>query len=255
MVLALEQEIHSNGYFMMLYISVNIEESVRMAHSWNAEGIIVVGGTADESQRLMQSTQVPLVFIDGYFHNDGLPYINAGLCDYEGSFMMTEYLISQGHRRIAFLANMERPFGVDEERLRGYKAALHTHDIPFTPADYIPISDRLHERHAQLTSLLHSDFHRYTALFFVSDYLAADSISFLYDNGVRVPEDLSVCGFDDNLFASTMRPALTTVHQDVSLKAVHAVRQALRLIRKEPLEEHDIRLPVSLRIRDSVHST
>jgi LacI family transcriptional regulator len=82
--------------------------------------------------------------------------------------------------------------------------------------------------------------------------LATDAINFFHDEGIRVPDDVSVCGFDDNIFALEVRPQLTTVKQDVPQKAFFAVKQILALIKKENIKENQIFLSVSLTIRDSV---
>jgi LacI family transcriptional regulator len=249
---ALEHEIRHRGYFMMLYISADVEESLRMARSWNVEGLITIGGNADDCHQFMLNTTIPLVFIDAYFHDDGIPYVNTGLQDRLGAYMMTEYLIKQGHKRIAFLADAQEPEGVDYERLRGCQEAMENQGLPFLPEDYRYVSYRLRERHEILKAFIRQDLGAYSALFFASDYLAADSINLFHDEGVRVPDDISVCGFDDNIFALGVRPKLTTVAQDVSKKASCAAGQVFRLIDKEPITARQIHLPVALKIRDSV---
>ena len=105
-----------------------------------------------------------------------------------------------------------------------------------------------------LKQLVKERLRTYSALFFTSDYLAADAINFFHDQGIRVPEDISVYGFDDNIFAVAVRPKLTTVKQDIIQKALYAVKQILALIRKENVKENRISLPVSLVIRDSVRN-
>jgi LacI family transcriptional regulator len=249
---ALEHEIRSKEYFMMLYISADVEESLRRAMQWNIEGMIVIGGSAEDCLTLMRGTDIPLVFIDQYLQRGGARYHNVGLQDWQGAYMMTEYLIGQGHKRIAFLADQEVPAGVDHERLQGCKTALADHGLSFLPEDFIYVNHLSEERHRDLKEFLKERIHRYSALFFASDYLAADSMNLFQDNGVRIPQDISVCGFDDNMFATQVRPQLTTVKQDVSQKAFHAINQVITLIRQEKPERSQICLPVTLTIRDSV---
>ncbi|WP_198429879.1 LacI family DNA-binding transcriptional regulator [Treponema primitia] len=249
---SLEHEIRTRGYFMMLYISADAEESLRMARSWNTEGIIVIGGNAEDCHIFMQGTTIPLVFIDQYLRDGGARYNNIGLQDWQGAYMMTEYLIGQGHKRIAFLADQKVPIGVDHERLQGCKTAMEDHGLSFLPEDYIYVNYLREERHRDLKRFIEKRGRHYSALFFASDYLAADSMNLFQDNGVRIPQDISVSGFDDNVFALQARPRLTTVKQDVSQKAFHAINQVLTLIRKEKPEQNQILLPVSLTIRDSV---
>ncbi|GHV93074.1 LacI family transcriptional regulator [Spirochaetia bacterium] len=262
----LEHEIRTNGYFMMLYISKDVEESLRMARTWNVEALISVGGWTEahisagvagvyDLHRLMEGTvdaKIPLVYIDAYFPDEDFPYINVGLEDWQGGYIMTEYLINRGHRKIAFLGDTEGPVTVGYAREQGCKAALEARSLSFLPEDYINLSRYPDERQKILKNLAKEGFRGHTALFFTSDYLAANAINLFRDEGIGVPRDISVCGFDDFIFATESRPRLTTVRQDVSQKAFHAVQQALALIRKEEISEKNIRLPVSLVIRDSV---
>lgn len=253
----LEHEIRNAGYFMMLYISRNVEESLKMAASWNVEGLIALGCNTDSCRKFMeraQKLQIPIVFIDAYYYGGEFSFVNTGLQDWTGGHLMAEYLIRQGHKRIAFLADAWEPIGVDYERLRGCKKALEEHGLIFAPDDYVCLSRNVRERGEILKAFLKERLREYSALFFASDYLAAWGLNLFQDEGIRVPRDLSVAGFDDNLFALTVRPQLTTVKQDIAKKAYFAVRQALSLIRNVPLEpeQTQIRLPVSLVIRDSV---
>jgi LacI family transcriptional regulator len=92
----------------------------------------------------------------------------------------------------------------------------------------------------------------YTALFFASDFYASDAVFIFQSQGIRVPQDISVVGFDDNLFAEHCRPMLTTVQQHVADKAFYAFALLQRLIRGEECIEKNIHLPVKLVIRESV---
>jgi LacI family transcriptional regulator len=251
---AIEHEIRQNGYFMMLYISADVDESLRMAVSWNVEGLIVLGSHADDCRKFVKNTEIPLVFVDSYFHEDGLPYVNVGLLDKKGGYMMTDYLIRQGHRNIAFLADSEHPEGVDFERFEGFRAALTAHKLPCKKENYIYFSYQAGERRRKMRKLIKNRLHNYTALFFASDYYAVDAMNLFYDEGLRVPEDISIAGFDGNVFAETCRPRLTTVRQDVTQKGACAVQQVLRLIRREKLEPRIIQLDVSLRTGGSIRS-
>jgi LacI family transcriptional regulator len=248
----LEYEVRIRGYFIMMYVSANADECIRMAKSWNVEGMIIHGSNADGCAQFMKNSSIPLVFLDSYFHNDGLPYVNVGLDDWQGGYEITEYLIRQGHKKIAFLADVQNPAGDYLARREGYQRALQDYGLQFTPGDYIGVSTNYQKRHEDIRSFIKAGLRQYTALFFVSDFLAADAIGIFHDEGIRVPHDISVCGFDNNIYALQTRPRLTTVRQDVSLKMHHAVEHVLNMIRKEPLAERRISLPVSLVVRDSV---
>jgi LacI family transcriptional regulator len=237
---------------MMLYTSASVDEALRMATSWNIEGLIVLGCLADDCTSFVKGTKMPIVFIDSYFHDDGLRYSNIGFQDFRGAFLMTEYLINQGHKRIAFFADGAPPMGADSERLKGFKASLKKHEVTFQEGDYIPISHRREERHAHLRSLLKTRLAEYSALFFSSDFYAVDAMNLLEDEGIKIPGTTSICGFDDNILALLCRPKLTTVHQDASKKARLATDLLIRLIKGGRVDSREIQLEASLSMRESV---
>ena len=87
---------------------------------------------------------------------------------------------------------------------------------------------------------------------FSSDYTAVEAINFFTDKGIRIPDQISITGFDDNFYAQIVRPKLTTIHQDVHQKAVLALRKLLLMAEgKEPAEKN-VKSPVWLVKRDSV---
>ena len=92
---------------------------------------------------------------------------------------------------------------------------------------------------------------QYTAVFAVSDYYALDLIHFLQSRGVNVPEEISVIGFDDNIYSAGSIPPLTTIRQDADLRAERAV-SALEHMRDGVETEFCVTLPVKLVVRDSV---
>jgi LacI family transcriptional regulator len=249
---ALELEIHAMGYFMLFYTSHDSEETIRVAESWNVDGLIILGGKPDTCAFLMQNTETPMVFIDSYFTDDRFPYVNVGLQDRQGGRLMTEYLIQQGHRRIAFLADGNPPVGVDLERLLGYREALKAHNLPAKKDDYFILSQQEEDRHAFFRQFAVEKMKAYTTLFFASDFYAVDAITTFHDMGIQVPNDISVCGFDGNIYAAQCRPRLTTVKQSVPGKAVNAIAALGHMIRKEALEQPIMRLDVKLQSGDSV---
>jgi len=248
----LEEYIRRNGYFMMLYTAANVEECLRMAGAWNLEGLIVLGCNMEECSQFLNNISIPLVFIDSYFLNDKLPYACIGLKDREGGYLMAKHLIDKGHRKICFLTvgNLKR--GVFYERYRGCKQAMKDHRLPFGENDYISIPTDSNQIGAFLQDFMTGKMKNYTALFFAFDLLALHAISFFQKNGIRIPEDISVCGFDGNVFSGLFMPSLTTIRQNVPDKAAAAVNMLIQLIRKENPKQRIIRLDVSVSCGESV---
>lgn len=245
----IEAEVREAGFFLMLYASDCVEKILTMATIWNVDALIVLGVGANECKEIKKTAKIPVVFVDCYFLDDEDSYNNVGLKDREYAEKITEYLIDQGHKKIAFLA--DNRVGVDFERWTGYCHALERHGLPVRESSFFRIKygesgikesyDAVYERKDE-----------FTALFFASDYYASLAINYFYDRGVRVPDDISVVGFDDNIFSRNVRPRLTTVQQDAGKKGRIAVGQILAMIEKRTLDVKNIHLDAKLVIRDSV---
>ncbi len=248
---SLENAIRTHGYFMMLYAAEEADDVLKLAATWNIDGLIMLGIEAAECRRIKQSTEKPVVFIDSYFDDGEDEYENVGLDDEGGGYQMANYLLENGHRKVAFLADIPQPVGVDWWRLQGCKRAFREAGVPFGSENFISFSRNYYRRQEDYKKLL-PRIREFTALFFASDYYAVNAMNVFYDNGFYVPRDISVVGFDDNYFAQTIRPKLTTVRQHVEEKGRQAVELLIRIIRGEPIERKNIRLPIELIVRDSV---
>ena len=243
-----EETIRSAGYFMMLYISRDTDEIMRHVSTWNVDGLILFGMLDDDGIRVSEKYKKPIVCIDTYSLEGLKHFTNVGLDDEQGAYEMASYLISQGHKRIAFLSDNTK--GVDLARLNGFKKALKDNKLKFKSTDFLQIRPRSEEIEESLEKICQraSEF---TAIMCVSDLYAVTLMSALSDRGISVPGDISVVGFDDNMLGQLHRPALTTVHQDVKAKGVTAADTLLKQLSgvKTP---NQIKLPTRLVIRDTV---
>src|SRR3712207_1288400 len=124
---------------------------------------------------------------------------------------MTQHLASLGHRRIAYVSG---PAGniLERERFQGFKDGLETAGLPFDPALVLP-GDYTIEAGMRAGQDLVARSDRPTAVFCTSDEMAIGLMRTLFSAGLKVPEDISVAGFDDIEFAAVAEPALTTIHQ------------------------------------------
>ncbi len=252
LVSAIESRIRESGYYMMLYTADSVEESVRKASSWNIEGLILLGCLPSYCQEFMEKADIPVVFIDSYFLNKKYMYNCVGCEDYQGGYDMTEYLIKKGHKKIAFIADTKWVEGVDKERFDGFSSALLKAGISVDENNFLTISYKKDERHQQLAHFVEHNMNDFTVLFFASDYYAVDAINVFHSLGVKVPDDISVVGFDDNIFADLSIPKLTTVHQNVSQKGVTAVDQLICQIKDPKYVPSVTRAAVYVVERDSV---
>lgn len=245
----IEAEIRSQGYFMMIYSSDDIAELIRNVLTWNVDGLILIGMLHDDFIRVKSRYKKPMVLIDSYAPRDIMNYMNVGLEDEQGSYEMTCYLLNQGHRKIAFLAdNME---GVDYIRYTGHQKALLDYGLKAKEEDLLIIRPGMLEQESSMEELYHRA-KDYTAFMCCSDYYAVILMNYFSDRGIKIPDDLSFTGFDDILLSRVIRPALTTIHQDITKKGRLAVEYLLKMVHGIEFAERDVKVPVELVIRDSV---
>lgn len=237
------------GYFMMPYISNDIGELINQVSTWNTDGLLLLGMLGDDCIRIREKFRNPFVCIDTYPIRDFSDFVNVGLEDEKSTYAMVQYMIKCGHRKIAFLA--DNCIGVDYERFKGYRKALREAGIRYEEKDFLMFQPGPEERDRSLEELC-GRVKNYTAVFCASDYYAILMMNALSDRGVRVPEDISISGFDDNLLAQTHRPRLTTVHQDVEHKGVIAAETLVKLLHGEKLRKKKICLSTELMLRDTI---
>ena len=148
-------------------------------------------------------------------------------------------LISLGFNRISAI---ERPYGIIE--------VIKEYNLPYTPPGYLyldPLNKTSYKQLDQFFPLAGKN----CVFFCTSDQFAFSVIGYLTRHGFLIPDDFSVCGFDDNIYAGFSIPQLTTVHQDIRAKAQIALDILLQLINGKQLEDSVTYLPVSIITRSS----
>lgn len=251
----LEYEIRAHGCTMYLISQQSEEEIIHQAIAWNLEGLIVCNMVQEELAGLCEKYRRGVVSIDSYL-NRSARFINIATDDFGGAYEMGKYLIRKGHTRIAMLADNDAT--VDHHRWMGLQQAMKEAGFVLTEKDHFLFSSSESVRELQFAQFL-PEWKNYTALFVASDYYALEVSSFLQSRGIRVPEDISITGFDDLIYASLARPKLTTMSQNIGKKAKMAVEALLSLCEKkgeekdtENLWEEKWQLPVKLVERESV---
>lgn len=245
---AIESTLRENGYYLMLRTVETAEELVTFLQNWNVDGLFFTGIFKDKFFDSVAGLHIPVVLIDSYVR---MPqFCNVGLEDFTGSYNATRHLIEKGHRHIGFASPNIKDGGVLQERFLGYKAALAEASIPFDKSIIFQqemdldsckiVSDEI-VKHPELTGLVVS-----------ADIMAAGIMTGLRSHGLRIPDDISIVGFDDISIARLVTPPLTTIRQDMNLKGRLAVDFMLQKLSGKPLESTEVILPTKLIERDSV---
>ena len=237
---ALSTEIEKSGQFMMIKKAKRPEDVLKFASMWNMEGLIMMGFCDQDYMYLRSHMRIPFVVYDGYCDNpQGI--VNITIDNFGGGFQVGQLFREKGHTRAMCISDNET--GVDQERIDGFRSGFHgTVDVMIVP---------MHKaaRREQYLSQIER-FRRVSAIFAVSDYYAIDLMQFLGENGISVPKDVAVAGFDGTQMSELVFPALTTVRQDSSLRAKTAMEK-LRDLQENRETSTPVMLPVALIERGS----
>jgi LacI family transcriptional regulator len=208
------------------------------------DGFIILGQISNAYIELLQGMDTPYVFLDFYTNHAEVDSIISD--SYYGVYEMTNYLISKGHRDIAFVGNIRSTSSI-QDRFLGYYKSLLEHHIPMKES-YI-ISDR-DERGMYIDFVLPDKMP--TAFVCNCDQVAYNLINKLNKNGYSVPNDCSVVGFDNDLYASISEPQLTTIEVDIEEMSRMAVKSVIKKLKNQKDKYGRIMINCKIVYRDSV---
>jgi LacI family transcriptional regulator len=195
----------------------------------------------------LRDLQFPYVLVDHQGIDDQGPAVGA--TNYQGAFDATEYLISLGHQKIAFITG-SMDLGCSQERLAGYKASLGKHSIAIK-SEWIIEGDFEQSTGYVGAKVLISLTDKPTAIFASNDMMAFGVMNAVRDMGLKIPGDISVIGFDDIFQSSQTMPGLTTVHQPLEQMGRKATRLLIEMMSEGVIKTGKVELPTHLVLRDS----
>lgn len=209
----IEEELDQAGY-SALFVSSRwdaLEEKrcIDMLLARRVDGLIILTGRLSDTELRKLTKVLPVVVTGRNATGPGLYSLNFD--NFEGARLATEHLLTLGHRHIAFIQG--DPVHPDAlERLKGYRAALQSAGVPINPALIIPGKYVEESGRVAVTTLLKTQ-EPFTAIFAANDQMAIGAALELHVNGLHVPDDVSLVGFDDQAAAAHTIPPLTTVAQ------------------------------------------
>ncbi len=237
----LSTEIEGSGRFMMVKKAKCAQEIIQFASMWNMDGIVVIGFCEQDYMHLRSHMRIPFAVYDGLCERPER-ILNITIDNQSGGYQVGCHFRNLGHKKALCISDNE--VGIDRERVQGFyrgfvpgKAALLL--VPMRRAERWDF----YRQHIQ-------ELREVSAVFAVSDYYATELMCFLAEQGIRVPEDISVAGFDDTPVCEMLRPTLTTVRQDGAMRAKLAIEK-LHALKEEKDISTQIMLPVSLVVRGS----
>jgi len=255
MVEALQTRVAQTSYPLVVDYIDESENEVRRALQICREkkplGILFLGGNRDNFLEDFHRIHVPCVLVT----NDasGLPFENLSSVssnDVLGARMAIDHLVSLGHRKIAVVGGFRKVSDITELRVQGCLDAFRQYGICFDEdKDYISSRFSFADGYRATKELLKQG-REFTALFAISDVMAIGAIRALRDAGKRVPEDVSVIGFDGLELGEFTVPRLASVCQNVDAMAQESLNLLLQYIEQNAPSQHKI-IPVYLEWRES----
>lgn len=241
MIRILDEKLKRNHYTMILH-HVNYEEdevaiALELIKEKRLKGIIFLGFNYNHPEGEIDKITVPFVLStvgDVFGDEDCSKYSHVTVDDRKESYKATEYLIRKGHRRIAIISAEMRDSSVGRLRMEGYLNALRDNGIEVNQNLICPVSDDMEHYSMEngyiTTKKLLDSGEPFTAVFTMSDVMAAGVYRALIEAGLRIPEDVSVLGFDGIELGDYLQPKLSTLVQPIKQLAEATFEQLNDLI-------------------------
>lgn len=244
----------SAGYNVLLCNARNPDDERQAAQvllEKQADGIIFLSTSlyVDDDYLVQLPPPVPpMVLINRARTYDRFDHINWD--DARGIMTIVEYLVTLGHRHIAHLRGPAERRAA-EERFRGYRLALERHGLEYNE-DYVQPGDFLDTSETEQSTLTLLDLSPPpTAIIAANDTIAATAQRTVQRAGLRVPQDITVVGVDDQPFCTYLHPALTTLRLPIIEAGKLAIQMLLDRIAGKRTEVEHVILPSSLVVRES----
>ena len=249
MIKVIEKECKKKHYYMELSHIESDEDEVdaalKVVKEKRLRGIIFLGGLFSHSDEKLRKLTVPFVFSTAGSIPENISkklYSNIGVDDRKESARIVDYLIGLGHKKIAMVVAEPNEQSIGKLRLDGYYEALQAHDIAINPnLVYQTTNEVGHfsmENGYRTTKRLIESGEEFTAVYAMADVLAIGAIRALLESGLRVPEDVSVAGYDGIDVSGYISPSLTTIRQPVEDMAKNTVKLLFDIIAGKKEHQH-----------------
>ena len=243
----IEEEAHKNGYHILLCNSNNHaekeKENIGLLSRMKADGLILITNN-DRTGSIIKACGMPVVVVDRHMEDCGeIAQIESD--HYQGGRLAAQCLVDKGCRNIVCLRGPQS-FASGRMRYRGYRDVCRENRMK---VKYIDTEYNFESGEAAAAKML-KKYPAPDGVVAANDMVALSTYKVLRRNGMRVPEDVMMVGFDDIGFSKLVTPALTTIRQPIEAMGKKAVEIICKKIRGEAYERHNV-FPVSLIERDT----
>lgn len=228
----------------------DVAQQIKSISSMDSDGLILLATEMNrEDFEILHDIDVPVVVLDCYY--DDLDYDCVVINNSQGAYCATEYLAKMGHKKIGYL-HSSVSISNFEERATGYSNALKMYGIRPSEEYVHRISSMSAQGYLDMVRILEEKAELADAYFADNDIIAAAAMKAFREYGYRIPEDISIVGFDDMPLCDIMNPPLSTMYVDKRLLGWTAVDCLLKRMDDEKYGKMKIAVQTTLVCRESV---
>lgn len=231
----LEQNLRKSGYDSFLcctgYELQNKQKYLKLLLSKRVDAIVLVGSyfleqnKKDNAYIIEAAEEVPIMLINGYLNH---PNIFCTLCDdHQAVYDTVSKLIMQGRKRVLYLYDSKSYSGM--QKLNGYKDAIFAHDLPLDDMLMQLCPNTLNEAKNLLLTLSSKGLF-FDAVVASEDILAVGAVKFAKASGLKVPEDVSIVGYNNSILTTCCEPELSSIDNHVETLCITTINSLMRVL-------------------------
>lgn len=256
LISGVESVLTSKGYCMILFStteSINIElEILNNIRNRIIDGVIVSGVYGSDEDKLfiseIQKRGIPYLLVDRYIPEIDIPYVASN--DYYGGEIAANYILENNHKNIGIIT-YDTKVHIFKERISGFTSVLKKEGIKEKYIIEIPRQiGKIEESIIKNKDIFLNN--KVTVIFAIADMIAIHLIHFLSENNFKIPEEISIMGYDNMFFSKFTTPELTTIDHDMFELGAVAARNLINKLEKNKYKEKKIIIDPKLLVRDSV---
>ncbi|MFW5889606.1 MAG: LacI family DNA-binding transcriptional regulator [Bacillota bacterium] len=251
----IENECEKQGFSLILANASNsLTETKNYVDQFISRGVdgLILAFYTDEAENTkdkiidsLNNYDLPIVTVDSWVK--GLKRPGVSIHHSRGGYLATKHLIESGHKKIGCITGITGNYS-SERRLKGYTRALKEADIKVNP-NYIVKGDYQYDSgYKGAMKLLKTDI---SAIFVCNDLMAYGAYSAIKEMNLKIPDDISIVGFDDLMFSKMLSVPLTTIYQDINKLGKRATNLMFETINNGKPKKEFYRLEPALRVRES----
>jgi len=237
----IDEEAHQNNKYLMVSSSHSerndMETIIEFMSSGRVDGVILMAPSMQKDiYDIISKSKRPVVLLNCAPESNGI--VSFGVDNFRGAFLITEHIIGHDYQRIGMIKGPERNIEA-KQRYLGYKKALEEHNITYN-SDYVIAGDFSSRTGYYGFLRLMSQPNKPEAIFMANDMMALGAYEAAHSSNIRIPEDITIVGFDDIFSGRVVTPRLTTVHTPINELGSQAMKYLLMMINRQvdPMASH-----------------